>query len=237
MRPRLHALKGKTPQEISDALKDIELKQGLIFGTHRIEKDYVLPEAVRDRMRDFIACIEKVLNGYVPTPEEAIDIMRRGENVFDEVCTCLEELDKDGALFSDEKEHLKKKVMLALYSIVYAMKKAVLIPILSDPERRAGLMERGRLLPHGDPARDLILSFEGGDVFLPLDAISLLAPDLINMGKVTEQELHKIRHDLAYEESVELEKAEGTAEADMPTQRQKDYIRYRLGEGVGDNEK
>ena len=239
MTNRIKNLKTNPTQNIDDLLNDIEIKHGLILGTHRQESVPVFPKNCQDKMRDFIAFMEKAKEGYIPPTDEAIDLIRRGETLFDEICNTLEALDADSKVLSTDKPKIKEQINYALYLTVYSVKRYVLIPIFSDEEKRKALAEKVETLPEGDIVKNCLYDLKDRGVFMPLDAFSLLAPEVFKMGKMTEQEINKTRYDFAYEESVVFEKEAGTNEADMPTQRQKDYIRSRLGEdeGVGDNEK
>lgn len=239
MANRLKNLKTNPTQNIDDLLNDIEIKNCLILGTHKQESVPVFPQTTQDKMRDLMGFVRRAEAGFMPSTDEAIDLIIRGEALFDEVCNLIEETETDKGLLSTEKGKTIERLNYTLALYIYIIKRYVLIPIFSDEERRQALAEKVETLPDDNIAKKCLFDLKDRGVFMPLDAFSLICPELLKMGKMTEQALHKTRYDLAYEESVFFEKETGGNEADMPTQRQKDYIRSRLGEdeGVGDNEK
>lgn len=236
MTDRIKNLKTNPTQNIDDLLNDIEIKNYLILGTHKQETVPVFPKACQDKMRDFIAFMQKTKEGYIPPTDEAIDLIRRGEALFDEICNTLEATDANKGLLSIDKPKLKEQITYALYLTVYSIKRYVLIPIFSDEERRKELAEKVGTLSDGDIVKNCLFDLKNRGAFLSFDAMSLISPELIKMGKWTEQERDKALYDLAYEESVVFEQEAGIKEANMPTQRQKDYISYRMGKDEGEKE-
>lgn len=240
MSGRITDFQSKTSQDIDALLNDTELRHGLLMGKLKPELVPVFSEDVKNKMKNFLGFIDQAQNGgYIPTTDEAIALIRTAETIYNDLSISIEEIAEERDLLTEEKERIKKKLDYGQALTSYIIKRYVLIPIFSDEQRRQELTEKVNPFPDGDTVKESVLDLIEREAFLPFDALSLIAPDLFRMGKMTEQEINKALYDFAYKESIVLETDEGTSEAEMPTERQKKYIRLRMGdlEGVAENAK
>ena len=206
---------------IDDVIRDVNIDMGLTLGT--IKNVNVFPKELGDKMLSFVESLSKIKEDAL-TVDKAISALKETDALLNEIDACLEDI-KDGEMKQTEKE----KTEAVPYVLSYALKRYVLIHLLTDEMKRKDLTTRLNEIPDENAFKPILTGIKEDDTFTVFDAFNMIGNDLLKAGYMTEDELNKIMKDIAYEESKELEKVHGTKDEEMPTDRQKKYIKARMG--------
>jgi hypothetical protein len=206
---------------VDDVIRDVNIDMGLTLGT--IKNVNVFPKELGDKMLSFTESLTKIKEDAL-TADKAISVLKEADAILTDIEACLDDI-KDGEIKQTEKE----KTEAVPYVISYALKRYVLIPLLTDETKRKDLTARLDEIPDENAFKPILTKIKEDDTFTIFDGFNMIGNDLLKAGYMTEGGLNKIMEDIAYEESKELEKAHGTKDEEMPTERQKKYVNLRMG--------
>ena len=206
---------------IDDVIRDVNRDMGLTLGT--IKNVKVFPKELRDKVLSFVESLMKIKEDALTT-EQGIALLKETDAILNDIEACLEDI-KDGEIKQTEKE----KAEAVPYVLSYALKRHVLTYLLTDEAKRKDLTARLDDIPDENAFKPILTQAKEDETFTVFDAFNLMGNDLLKAGLMTEDALNKTMKDIAYEESIQLEKAHGTKDEEMPTERQKEYVKARMG--------
>lgn len=206
---------------VDDVIRDVNIEMGLILGT--LKNVNVFPKELGDKMLSLVESLMNLKENAL-TADEAIALLKEADAVLNDIEACLEDI-KGGEIKETEKE----KAETVPYVVSYAVKRHVLTPLLLNEPKREELTGRLDEIPDENAFKPILTEVKKDRAFTFFDAFNMIGNDLIKTGKMTEDAFNKTMKDIAYEESIQLEKARGTKDEEMPTDRQKEYVRLRMG--------
>ena len=206
---------------VDDVIRDVNIEMGLTLGT--LKNVNVFPKELGDKMLPFTESLMNLKENTL-TAGQGIDLLKKADAILNEIDACLEDI-KDGEITQANKEKAEKTP----YVLSYAIKRHVLTPLLLSEPKRKDLTARLDEIPDENAFKPILKEVERDGTFTFFDAFNMLGNELVKTGKMTKDKFNKTMEDLAYEESIQLEKARGTKDEEMPTERQKKYVNLRMG--------
>jgi len=204
---------------VDELIKNVNIQMGLTLGT--LKNVNAFPENITSKIKDLISLLKK--DRTLPI-DEGITLLKDGDILLNDVEACLKELEKEEMLTEEWESIIKTP-----YFISYTIKKYALLPLLLNWKDRDEIKYKIDELPDENLFKFTFLECVEDDRDRLFDGMLLLKEDILNTGKMTEKELNEVLEEIAYEESKLLEKAEGNKDEATPTERQKRYVRLRMG--------
>lgn len=214
-------MKAKKQVNIDDLLNDVKIDMGLTLGT--LSSVPVFSKELGDRILLFANGLTK-LKDDILTPAQMIALLKQADALIDDIEASLKDI-KAGEIRTTE----KKKTDGVLNLIGFIVKRYILIPSLLDEATRKDLTARLGEIPDENAFKPILTEIKEDDTFTLFDSINLIGPDLITLGKMKQEEVDKMLEGIAYEESRAFEELEGPIKEDTLTERQKRYVRLRMG--------
>lgn len=206
---------------VDNLIKDINIKMGLTLGT--LKNVNVFPDDLINRTQPLIDLIKDKTYETLSI-DESIALLKDGDILLNDIEACLKELNKDEML-TEAWEEVNKMPSF----IRFVIKAYILLPLLFNDEKREEIKYKINDLPDGNIFKFGFLYCIENKRDTLFDGALLLKDDLLESKALTEEEINEILEEIACEESKAFEEAEGTKDKAMPTEKQKRYIRLRMG--------